>query len=481
MHHRFTLAVAASVLAAAAVHAAEPPLLDVKPVKVSLFKNGLAIVDARALAPAAGEYRVDRFPEATWGSLWLTTGPGVELQTATSREATFLQAATAEEVEAALEAQLGPTVTVADAAGAGVMREVTAPVLDLTLGGEGVEDGGLAVGMAWITRGAAWAPSVLVDVLDDETARFTAKAVVINDAMDLDGVDLELIAGFPNLSFANAPTPMSLDPLPQLLAALDARSTQPGRDVTLNQMVMYNRMAPGAAESFGGGMSLPPAETAGEDAGELYFFQLPAVTLKRGERGYFPLLSLEVPCHSIHTWEVAASVDPYGRPQNNSGNDDEPEPVWRELELENTGDQPWTTSPATTRRDGRPLGQDTLAYTPPGATGRLKVTRAAGVEARATEVEVNREEDPQRFMGDRYWRVTVEGTLTATNHQREAIDLRVTQRLSGTVDTAGQDAKVDRPVRDRRGPNPSSRIQWSSELPAGETAEFTYRYSYLSR
>ena len=66
-----------------------------------------------------------------------------------------------------------------------------------------------------------------------------------------------------------------------------------------------------------------------------------------------------------------------------------PQVVWHALELTNTTEQPWTTAPAMTMKDGRVLGQSTLTFTPPEGASRLRITQAVSIKAEQAELEAN--------------------------------------------------------------------------------------------
>lgn len=470
----------------------EPMLLEAPPTKIAMFKNGVGIVTHDVeLGETPDEnnvFRFDQLPRATWGSLWLTASEGVTLDRVRAREATYLRPVSPRELEEALRRQFGDTARITlssdELAGLDVMRSATGPVLDFAvdLADDAPDGPEPRVGLTYLTHGIAWSPSVVIDLIDDDTARVTAKAVVINDLMDLNGVDLEFIAGYPNLKFSTAWSPMSLEPLPQLLAAL---RQSPQFDLTsalsntmLQQRVSYESGDFGGA---GGGMAFPTGSIDGQDAGDLYFYQLDDVTLARGERGYFPLFGLGAPYRSIHTWDVGSFVDPDGNYRQEQA--EAPRVVWHELELKNTGDQPWTTAAALSRRDGRVMGQDTMFYTPPGGTTRVKTTQAVAVEADAREVETAREPDAAKINRSTYSKITVRGTLSVTNHKSEPITICITKNLTGELIEAGGDPTVSKPARLNAGVNPQTQLVWELEVPPGKDAavELTYDYSFYSR
>ncbi len=69
---------------------------------------------------------------------------------------------------------------------------------------------GKGLTVSWLGKGATWAPSYRVDITDPKQARFSAKAVVINEAADLSGVDVALVTGVPHLQLADVVSPLAM-------------------------------------------------------------------------------------------------------------------------------------------------------------------------------------------------------------------------------------------------------------------------------
>ncbi len=540
----------ASLLLSVSAVIAEPITLDAKPQRISMFKNGLAMVTSRSKVPGPGEYQIPA-PEARYGSLWLGWEPGLTLDRIVATEVKRGEEAEATNMTDLLRANIGQTFSIRmhneDAWVTGTLTSmptrpqptprpyvqpgmhggypptINPPVSDLLV--FRTDDGTLAVQPSQIARirfddsevnttventiadtalgftakqaegeghdvvvgylaqGIAWSPSYVVEMIDDETARLACKAVIVNDLMDLDGVDVELIAGYPNLKFATSPTAMGPTPLAGLLASLQQAGPRNQHAVMSNAIVMQQRM------SYGGGYGAAIADfttaipdlPAGEGAEDLYFYQIPGVTLAKGERGYFPLISAEVPGGHVYTWDIPDLVDRQDRYREQS---EEPQQVvWHSLELTNTTDQPWTTAPGMTVKEGRVLGQDVLNFTPPGGTSLLKITQAVSIDAEQNEVEVERERNAEKFHGSTYDRVIVEGTLSITNYKNEAVSIKITKLVSGEVASADTNPEVVKIASGLNRVNPRSRLTWEADIKPGKdnAVTITYRYSFYTR
>ena len=147
------------------------------------------------------------------------------------------------------------------------------------------------ISLLYMERGLTWVPSYAIDVSDEKKAVLTAKAEVIDEAEDLDGATLQFVTGFPNLQFAHVVDPIALrGNLDAFLSAL-GQPVSPGAPAVAQQ-VMSNR-AYGDLENASFPVSGAPA--AGSTVEDLFFYEQKSVTLKRGERGLYPLFSVRVP------------------------------------------------------------------------------------------------------------------------------------------------------------------------------------------
>lgn len=550
MKHSMPCTIASVLFVASTVSIGDPVPLDSKPVRVSMFKNGLAMVTSVAEAPGAGTYQMPA-PAARYGSLWLAWEPGVTLDRITAVEVERGDEADARNMVDLLRANVGKAFSIKlhgkEEWLAGTLTSMPGPTApqpleplpwggyrgsylppivptpaDLlvfeTPGGtlalspnqvaqvrfdqgaintrvvnqvketalrfnaDEAEGDGTGVTLRYLAQGIAWSPSYVVEMVDEEKARISGKAVIVNDLMDLDGVDVELIAGYPNLKFASSPTAMGPTPLAGLLASLQQGGQQESFGVMSNAIVAQQRAA--YSGGYGGLADFStaiPDMPAGEGAEDLYFYQVPDVTLAKGERGYFPLLSAEVPgCH-IYTWDIADYIDQQDRYREQPT--ESQQVVWHSLELTNSTDQPWTTAPAMTVKDGRVLGQDTLNFTPPKGTSLLKITQAVSIDAQQSEVEVERTRNAENFHGSTYDKVTVEGKLSITNYKDQPVKIKITKQVSGEVESAEANPDVVKIASGLNRVNPRSRLTWETEVKPGKdnAVTITYRYSFYTR
>jgi len=513
---------------------------DLKPQRVTLFKNGYGVVTARADLPGAGGVRIAELPKSTLGSFWLGWSGDTRISEIVARHALVSDTQPAGSIPELLQANVGNEVSllISNEWVTGTIRAIPQPhtkpqpqpqpahrgnhaifppprpvgdtllletadrlevirishiqrlglprdaatdytqhreepALDFTVTQPG-EDPTLWV--EYMASGIAWSPSYRVDISNDQTATLTAKAVIVNDLLDMHRVDVELVTGYPHLQHADSTSGFWLEPLQTFLQGMRERDQR--RDMTANIMMQQRAYASNFA---GAGAGVPAAPVGGEATEDLYFYQLPDVTLARGERGYFPLMTVSVPYEHCYTWDIPDYVDDNNRYQQQS--DDKPEVVWHAINLKNTTDQPWTTAPGQTTKSGRLLGQDTLHYTPVGADTDLRITQALAIVAEQSEFEVERQRDAERFHGYRYDKVTVRGELAITNRKGTDVTVRITKQLSGEVESAEGDPQVHRLGTGLRRVNPRSELVWTVPVKADpeQPVKLTYRYTVFVR
>ena len=143
---------------------------------------------------------------------------------------------------------------------------------------------------------------------------------------------------------------------------------------------------------------------------------------------------------------------------------------------------PWTTAPALTFREWKPIGQDMLTFTPIGGENILKVTPATEVIGDHNLKETGRERVQLKYGGSTYNfdLITVEATIKIRNIKKETVELVLTRSLTGEILTATANGKISRQGLNLQAVNPNSTVKWNLKLPNGET-EITYTYKVYVR
>ena len=474
-----------------------------------VFKNGLAFVSREGTVSFRdGETRVAPAPEALLGTLWISVGGRDIDQVRASKETVGVERV-ATSIAALLDANPGRKVTlrIGDREYTGKLLGAPAPELVLLeIDGKvhafersGVQslafaeppvlrasvpesevalwirakgaDGLEAATIRYLRSGISWMPDYAIELLDDGRARVAMRATLVNDGEDLRDARIRFAVGYPNFGYATVPSPMTLQQsvqefLARLAGDVLQRSTYFSSNVMTQQVMLNTATARGDS---GAVPARPPA--LGEAVEDLFFYEKEAVTLAKGERGFYPILSELVPFRHLYRWTV---------PDDTEGNA-AADQVWHSISLENRGTTPWTTAPALVLSNGKPLAQDTLAYTAAGSSAEVKLTVATDVAVERDEVEVERKPRDLHRFGNSYDAVIVEGTLTMRSFKREPITVEITKDIDGQSTLRAPEGNVTRLVLQPKAVNPSERLEWQVPLPAGGTATVRYRYKVWVR
>lgn len=329
------------------------------------------------------------------------------------------------------------------------------------------------VTVAGLEKGMVWSPSYRVNIADDKDATVDLDAILADDQEDLEDSDVSFVVGYPNFMFANVLSPISLQQSVAsfVQALMSGGVNSPGAfGNIMAQSIAYNS-APVGVPNAGYSVQAAP----GEKNEDLYLYHKTGVSLKKGDRARFSLLSVKAPYEHVYQWEVADSmnIDDRGIRTDHPKDD---EKVWHVIRLRNTGTQPWTTAPAFTMNNDLPVAQDTLSYTPPGGQSTLKLTVSSDVHGEQNQTETARRQT--QIANRNYDEVTVSGKLNLANWKDKEIAMVVHKSLVGEV-LESPDGTATKVARNLAAVNPTSEIQWEFKLPAGQTRELAYQYKVL--
>lgn len=491
-----------------------------------MFKNGYAFV-ARTIPAASGTAEIIEVPRASLGTLWFLTddGSAIELvESVTDIERTSPESPIGS-IPDLVRANIGkrvsmlvlytPTTTerlvgrILSVAGTLVMIQTDpgerqsvnlASIADLRSGElvttapspqererrfyriKKSKPGGNVV-MLSLERGMTWAPAYALDLTDPKKLTFVARATLLNDVLDLKSVPTRLITGFPNLPFASILDPISSGlSVDQWLGTLGmpgsmVNESRGGRQALMAQKA-YAPMADALTVDFSG---VPEAAGEGEGIGDLYFYDLKNVTLPRGARQSLNLFRFESEYRHVYVWDLAAEFDinqmrPIPIPR-------EEDAVWHTIEFKNTTSQPLTTGVATILQKGELTGQTMLSYVPAGAKAEARINKALDVTTDRLEEEITRERGAIKDQnGNPYLdRITIKGTLKATNRKAETITLRVKKEVVGEILSASDAATILKLPGGLGQQNGRGRATWTVEIKAGEEKTLTYSYRVYVR
>lgn len=539
------IAVMLLVLAVAA-SSAESALakLEVRPVKLSLLKNGLGFFTCEAVVPGAGEYRVTDLPVPVHGTFWVNyPADRLALESLVARMTEDATETDAASVADLVRASVGRTVTLsfgADGektltgvirscpgtsapgsspmanhrpvetanlvvieksdgttavplssiqridfpAGASlprVLRSGSKPELLLRFTGAGQ---GERITLSFLAKGVSWAPAYALDITQPREACIALQAVVVNDAMSLDRVGLSLVTGYPNFLFADIASPLSMqETLGQFIDSLGrgrGEASAGRRERMITQQAMLNVMR---SETYGGEGVFPDyavTALAGEESEDFYYYELSGATLDRDERLYREVFTARVPYRHIHEWTIPDFIDSYDQYRRDE-EAERREIVWHAVEVENRTQMPWTTAPVEIVENGRVLGQELMGYTPAGGKSTVRITQAVAVKAEQNEYEAGRERGVSQYYGYRYDRVALKGELKVTNFKKDAIRLVIKKTVSGDLRTTSPEARVVKTAHGLRSMNARNELTWEIDVAAGKTLTLGYESVVLIR
>ena len=339
--------------------------------------------------------------------------------------------------------------------------------------------------MMYLRNGIGWLPSYLVELTSDDKARITLRALLMNDAEDINNADLHFVVGVPNFMFSHLLSPLlSVQTVVQFLAQLNNQYAYNLRNQTgfLGNAITAQTLDYGINEEtnfFPSGVTGSIEGTSNED---LYFYELNNITLKKGGRALYDVLREDVPIR--HIYEVNLS-------QNNlnqgyytteySFSEHTKNKVWHSIKLTNNTGKPLTTGSAlvvNTQNGGKkPISQDKIKYTPVKGESFLKLTQAVDVKVTEAEKEIARQERVKVKHTTYYDLLTVEGTVKIKNYKNKAIDLNVKRSIIGLLKDSNPDwLKNTRIYPGYHGLNRINDVCWELKLKPGEEKEVKYTY-----
>lgn len=232
-----------------------------------------------------------------------------------------------------------------------------------------------------------------------------------------------------------------------------------------------------------------PDELIGKGGNDLYVYELAPMTLKRGERAMVPILRTNVPYRDVYSWDIelthaesyaATSADSTSPLKLNEAK------IWRQVELINNTDIPWTTGAAMIMDGMQPLAQELLTYTSPGGICRVPVTVSIDLRGKVEDTEIKREFNALKWRGNDYARVEGKIDVELANNKTEPVSVDVRLRLGGKATQASDDGEIalaafrEEDWHNRQGNpiNNSSEVRWTETIQPSECFKPTVNYEF---
>ncbi len=293
---------------------------------------------------------------------------------------------------------------------------------------------------------------------------------MVNDLADVKDAEFYFVVGVPHFLMDDTISPLSLRTaftgLSGSFNAGQAFSNSASMEGS-SGAAASSTLAPGAVED-----SLPALT-----AQQLFLYQAAHLTLKKGDRASLRLFSATVPATEVYEWTILDSTPgaPRGYGVQVSSTGDLSDRIWYALKMQNNSSMPWTTGPATSFSDWKPMGQDMMPFTAVGGSAILKVTPATEIVGESAQDEKKRQPAAVRFNGDSYDMVTVEGNIKLRNTKKDNAVVCITRKTDGEVLTASDGGKIAREGLELQAVNPHSVITWEVNVPPGDKdVHYTY-------
>lgn len=336
-----------------------------------------------------------------------------------------------------------------------------------------------------IAGGVSWVPEYRVDLGDAGKAVLTARATVMNELMDFNGVDLDLITGFPNLKYAGVPSPIAMrQNLNAFFQSLyNVENGYMGDRVPMAAMQLGNGLMTGGLRSGTGAMSsdsidrllasgTPASVTQAED---LFFYPVKNFTCKYNETVTTTLFSGEVSYSHVYTWDIPDQNVNRSYNRSNSGDGGEQD-VWHCIRLKNGFKLPLTTGIVEFTSNGYISGQGMIQFTAPGQDATVKINKSLEMLVKQSENVL--ETTPLPKSNDK--KLLVEGTLQMKNLSDKPMEMEITKQIIGEPKEASDGGEFrQRPDRFLGGQNTAGTFVWKIQVPPGETKSVTYRYTFI--
>jgi hypothetical protein len=312
------------------------------------------------------------------------------------------------------------------------------------------------VGLFYLQKGMRWIPEYKIEIDGQGNAKVKLQATLVNELADLADASVNLVVGVPAFAFKDTIDPMALQQnlaqlSPYFQADAGARNgplaAQFSNAIMAQQQLRVADYNPVGMPGEGGLLGPGLGETSKTE--DLFVFNVPHVTLKRGERMVLPIAEFTLPYKDIFALEL--SFAPPAELRGNLSSDQQREmarllnapKAMHKLRLTNTSKYPLTTAPALMIREGRVLAQGLMTYTPTGASVDLSVTTAVDFQCQKSESETKRTPNAMVENGNSYSRIDLGGKISLTSHRPQPAEIEVTRYVLGSADQADHDAQIE--------------------------------------
>lgn len=333
------------------------------------------------------------------------------------------------------------------------------------------------VRFSYLTNGIGWAPSYRLDLVSDTSLEIRQKALIRNELREMKNVKVLLVSGYPHLEFGHVLAPMGKDfAWAKFFNSLEGQLAASGSSF-LN--VSSQVRTQGLYSSHGGSEADASANyTPGSQ--DMFFQEAGTMDLAKGEVVFHETAKTRADYKKQVVCDLKNHRDERGSVIRAQEKDPE-EDAWEELIFKNPFDFPMTTAPAMVFRDTRIVGQTKSTWANPGATHRLRVTRALSVEVDGEEWVLDGDRKSIQLFGYRYEENQIQGRVEVHNTRNTEIEIRISKSFFGELITSegNPQHKILRANVDQV--NKGNELIWTQTIKPGEAKTLTYTYKLLVR
>lgn len=336
--------------------------------------------------------------------------------------------------------------------------------------------------MMYLSNGLAWKPDYKIELIEENKAKLSLRSTVLNEAEDIKTKKLNLVAGVPNFKYATG--------LSELINFLNLRPE--GRSNTFQNFAVTQNNFSNRSVYSNTPTAIATTTTASPTFSEaaamedLYFYTLTDVVLKKGERAFFDIFTIEVPVEHIYEVVLSDNNISYALEYSFIKKDN---PVIHTIKLTNNSTFTWTAGTALVLKNDKnqnaPISQDKLGYTSQKDDISVKLTEAPDVSVHFLEKEISRNANKKTLKkGDyTYYNdlVVVEATVTIHNYKNKAIRLDLKRAIIGDLEKSNVEWQKAPKVQFGYSLNKKTDVCWEMKLKAGEKKVIKYSYSFYTR
>ncbi|MEO8270688.1 MAG: hypothetical protein ABI557_13275 [Aureliella sp.] len=324
-------------------------------------------------------------------------------------------------------------------------------------------------------------------------AELILQGEILNEAEDFVNVPFHVVVGVPNFRFRSVPSPMTLEAtMRNLLGQIAPSIMGVGNNAFSNGLYSQragefpsNRAMDDSARAA---VELPD-ELIGKSGNDLFVYELAPMTLKRGERAMVPILRTTVPYRDIYSWDIelthsesyaATSADSISPLKLSEAK------IWRQVELINNTEIPWTTGAAMIVDGMQPLAQELLTYTSPGGICRVPVTVSVDLRGKVEDSEIKRDFNALKWREHDFALINGKIEVELANNKAEPVPVEVNLRFGGKATKTSDDGKINLEAfraedwLNRQGNpiNNSCEVRWTATIQPGECFKPTVNYDF---